>query len=202
MQKAFDQFTDSVKYVRELDALYLHLKDTLHLPNDLTDLLRAEWVYVISAMDKLIHEIIRIGMLDSFCDRRAKTAKFLAFTISIDTHSNIQLGPIPPPEYWFEQELVLKQKALSFQDPDKIADGLSLIWEEGHKWQKISANVGMPEKDLKTKLKTIVARRNQIVHEADLDLVTGDRNTIEKADIDDVVNFIELISKEIFVLVK
>ena len=43
MQRAFNQFKDSLKYVKELDALYLYLKDTLLLPNDLTDLLRVQW---------------------------------------------------------------------------------------------------------------------------------------------------------------
>ena len=45
MQRAFDQFKDNMKYVKELDALFIHLNDTLHLPNDLTNILRAEWVY-------------------------------------------------------------------------------------------------------------------------------------------------------------
>jgi hypothetical protein len=205
MQRAFNQFKDSLKYVKELDALYLYLKDTLLLPNDLTDLLRAEWVYTISAMDKLIHELVRLGMIEAFQGSRVKTKKFLAFGISVDTYTNISssiLTNVPPPEYWFEQEVIQKHKHLSFQDPDKIADGLSLIWDENAKWYKLSQSVGIAENDLKTKLKTIISRRNQIVHEADLDLLSGQRNTIDKADIDAVVPFIETLSEAIFNAVK
>jgi hypothetical protein len=205
MQRAYNQFKDSMKYVKELDALYLYLKDTLLLPNDLTDLLRAEWVYTISAMDKLIHELVRLGMIDAFQGNRVKTKKFLSFGISIDTYTNISssiLTNVPPPEYWFEQEVIQKHKHLSFQDPDKIADGLSLIWDENSKWYKLSQDVGIAENELKTKLKTIIARRNQIVHEADLDLLSGQRNTIDKADIDIVVPFIEKLSEAIFNAVK
>jgi hypothetical protein len=205
MQRAFNQFKDSLKYVKELDALYLYLKDTLLLPNDLTDLLRAEWVYTISAMDKLIHELVRLGMIEAFQGSRVKTKKFLAFGISVDTYTNISssiLTNVPPPEYWFEQEVIQKHKHLSFQDPDKIADGLSLIWDENAKWYKLSQSVGTAENDLKTKLKTIISRRNQIVHEADLDLLSGQRNTIDKADIDAVVPFIETLSEAIFNAVK
>lgn len=201
MQRAFSQFKDSLKYVRELDALYVYLKDTQQLPNDLTDLLRAEWVYTISAMDKLIHELIRIGMIEAFQGTRIKTKKFLAFGISVDTYTNISasiLTNVPPPEYWFEQEVIQKHKHLSFQDPDKISDGLSLIWDENQKWSKLAQSLGAVENDLKTKLKTIIARRNQIVHEADLDLLTGKRNAIEKVDIDAVVTFIETLSEAIF----
>ena len=76
MQRAFDQFQDNIKYVKELDALFVHLKDTLCLPNDLKNILRAEWVYSVSAMDKLIHELVRIGMIEAFQGKRVCTDKF------------------------------------------------------------------------------------------------------------------------------
>ena len=82
MQRAFDQFKDNMKYVKELDALFIHLKDNLHLPNDLTDILRAEWVYSVSALDKLIHELVRIGMIEAFQGRRVRTNKFSSFLSS------------------------------------------------------------------------------------------------------------------------
>jgi len=205
MQRAFDQFKDNMKYVKELDALYTHLFGTLSFPNDLTDILRAEWVYSVSAMDKLIHELIRIGMIEAFQGKRTRTRKFLSFGISVGTHTNITTTPItsvPPPEYWFEQEIVERHKHSSFQDPEKIADGLSLIWDEDHKWQKLATAIGIRESDLKTTLKTIIIRRNQIVHEADIDMYTGTRNQIDKRDIDSVVPFIENLSEEIFKIVK
>lgn len=202
MQRAFDQFTDSMKYVKELDALYIHLKDTLHLPNDLTDLLRAEWVYTVSAMDKLIHELVRIGMIEAFQGRRKKTSKFLSFGVSTNTLTTTLSTSVPPPEYWFEQEVIERHKALSFQAPEKIADALSLIWDEQYKWQVLATATGITQAVLTTKLKTIISRRNQIVHEADLDLLSGVRNSIDKSDIDDVVPFIENLSEKIFLAVR
>jgi uncharacterized protein YqgV (UPF0045/DUF77 family) len=62
--------------------------------------------------------------------------------------------------------------------------------------------MAIPQATITTKLKTIISRRNQIVHEADLDLLTGVRNTVDKADIDDVVPFIETLSEAIFNAVK
>jgi hypothetical protein len=198
MQRAFDQFKDNIKYVKELDALYVHLKDTLHLPSDLTDLLRAEWVYTVSAMDKLIHELIRIGMIEAFQGRRIRTNKYLSFGVTTDTLTSILSMTVPPPEYWLEQEIIERHKKLSFQQPENISDGLSLIWDEKHKWNQLAIAMGTTEGDLKTKLKTIISRRNQIVHEADLDLLSGTRSNIDKADIDDVVHFIEKLSRAIF----
>ncbi len=202
MQRAFDQFKDNMRYVKELDALFIHLKDNLHLPNDLTDILRAEWVYSVSAMDKLIHELIRIGMIEAFQGRRVRTNKFSAFGVTTNTLTSSLTGTVPPPEYWFEQEIIERHKTLAFQAPEKIAEALSLIWDEQHKWQTLATAIGLDQSTLTTKLKTIVSRRNQIVHEADLDLATAVRNNIDKTDIDDVVAFIEKLSEAIFNAVK
>ncbi len=214
MQTAHNQFLHNIKYIRELDSLYHFLKDSQKLSNDLSDLLRAELVYAVSALDKLVHELIRIGMIEAFRGNRHKTKAFERFTISAKTldkiretiieRQNITSPPIPDdlPEYWFEQEVVLKHKSNSYQDPQKIADGLSLIWEEPHKWQKISGVISSDEKNTKTQLEIIVARRNQIVHEADIDLQTGLRNIISDIDAKESVDFIEKIGTAIFECVR
>jgi len=199
MQRAFDQFKNSIKYVKELDVLYNYLKNDLHLPDDLTDfLLRAEWIYAVSAMDKLIHELVRIGMIEAFQGRRIRTGKFLSFGVTAKTLTSSLSAAEPPPEYWFEQEVIEKHKTLSFQTPEKIAEALSLIWDEPHKWQRLAASAGTTQADLTAQLKVIISRRNQMVHEADLDLLSGIRNSIDKAGIDEVVPFIEKLSEKIF----
>lgn len=206
MQTAFDQFKSNMSYVKELDSLHIYLTDVLLLPNDLSDILRAEWIYSVSALDKLIHELIRIGMMETFRGTRPPTTKFQAFNISVATLNNIKNSTgtsIPPAEYYFEQEIVQKHSYLSFQEPDKINDGLSLIWGHTHKWQHLATETGIiPEQTLKTRLKTIIARRNQMVHEADINPSTGNRNDIVKGDSDSVVSFIELLAEKIFESVK
>ncbi|WP_217607253.1 hypothetical protein [Chitinophaga sp. GbtcB8] len=104
--------------------LHAHLKNDLKLPNDLSDLLRAQWVYAVSALDKLIHEFVRIGMIETFNGSRNKTSKFNSFPVSMSTLINIQSSSVPPSHYWFEQEIIQRHKQLSFQDPEKIADAL------------------------------------------------------------------------------
>lgn len=206
MQTAFDQFENNMSYVKELDSLYIYLTDVLMLPNDLSDILRAEWIYSVSALDKLIHELIRIGMMETFRGTRVPTVKFLAFNISVATLNNIKNSTgtsIPPAEYYFEQEIVQKHSYLSFQEPDKINDGLGLIWSHNFKWQHLATETGIiPESTLKTRLKTIISRRNQMVHEADINPTTGKRNNIIKGDADSVVAFIELLAAKIFDAVK
>lgn len=202
MQRAYDQFQDNMRYIKELDALFIHLKDNLHLPNDLTDILRAEWVYCVSALDKLVHELVRIGMIEAFQGTRIHTNKFSSFGVTTNTLTSSLAGTVPPPEYWFEQEIIERHKTLAFQAPEKIADALSLIWNEQHKWQALAIAIGIDQTTLTTQLKTIINRRNQIVHESDLDLVTGIRNNIDKTDINDVITYIEKLSEAIFNAVK
>lgn len=206
MQKAFEQFSTNINAIKEMDTLYRHLTQTMALPNDLSDILRAQLVYAASALDKLIHELVKIGMLQAFLGQRAKTSKFNAFSISLETYNNIQqltqqeenTLPLQRPEYFFEQEIIIKHKLLSFQEPDKIADALSFIWEEKQKWQKIALALNMSDDEVKKKLKSIISRRNQIVHEADIDLQTDYRKAIDETDVRDAVEFISKLGENIF----
>lgn len=210
MQKAFEQFNRNIKTVKEMDALYHHLTNELKLPNDLSDILRSQLVYAVSALDKLIHELIKVGMLETFINQRSKTSKFNNFSISLETYNNIQQTnqqqpntlQLEPPEYFFEQEIIVKHKYLAFQEPDKIADALSFIWEEKQKWQKIALLFNATDDDIKKKLKSIVSRRNQIVHEADIDLQTNLRNSIDKSDVKEAVDFIFKLGENIFHVIK
>ncbi len=215
MQAAYNQFNDNIRYIRDLDTLYRSLKHGQALPNDLSDLLRAEVVYAVSALDKLVHELVRMGMLEAFKGIKPKTRKFNGFAITAETLDKIKetaieqtINPNPRalpnelPEYWFEKEILLKHRIVAYQDPDKISDGLSLIWEEEHKWQKIAAKTGIDEKTLKTTLKNIAVRRNQIVHEADTDIQTNTKNIIEEGDVKDIVDFIEKLGNALYNCVK
>lgn len=210
MQTAFNQFVNSNKYIREIDALYGFLKENFKQTVDLSDLLRAQIVYSVSALDSLVHEIVRIGMLNTFQGKRVKTDKFNKFSISTDTLLKIQVAIntynmhsiTPPPEYYFEQEIVLKHKHIAFQDPDKISDGLSNVWNEKYKWQVIAAKMGSNEITVKKILKNIVNRRNQIVHEADIDMQTGLRNNIIYSDVQLSTSFIEKLGLSIYDSVK
>lgn len=202
MLNAFNLFKTNIASARTLSGLFDFLTATLTVPHQFDDLLRSQLVYAISALDKLNHDLIRIGMVGTFTGTRSPTAKYQGFTISTETHSQIMSATVPPKEYWFESEIVQKHKVLAFQDPAKIADGLSLIWDEKHKWAVIAAEIGMSETDVKLKLKTIVDRRNLIVHEADLNPYTGTKYDIDKNEAKSATDLIESIGSAIFNLVK
>jgi len=197
MLNAKANFLQSIERSRDLAGLYQYLMANVIAPFAFDDLLRYQLVHVVSAFDKLIHDLIRIGMVETFVGVRAATERYHAEPISISLHSQLIQASFPPKEVLFEQEIVRKLRHLSFQDPNKVVEGLSLIWSEKHKWQRICDDMGQDADNAKTKLKLIVARRNAIVHEADIDPITGGKTAIDAADCGASTDFVELCGSKI-----
>ena len=86
---------------------------------------------------------------------------------------------------------------LSFQNFQKIADGLSFIWDEGQKWQKLATKLSSSDEEIKKRLNLIVSRRNDIVHEADLDPVSLEKQDIRDEDIIENIDFLENLGNAI-----
>lgn len=201
MYSSLAAYRNNIASVRELATLHDYLYTNLKSPMTFDDLLRFQIVYSVSALDKLIHDIIRIGMVQIFIGTRPATSKYLAERISMSAYVNLSSATIPPKEYYFEQEIISKLGIVAYQSPDNIADGLSYIWDEKHKWQKIAAAMAIKEEQARTQLKLIVDRRNKIAHEADVDITSGGKFAISKSDCESTVLFIEKCGEEIVKLV-
>ena len=201
MYSSLAAYRNNIASVRELATLHDYLCANLKSPMTFDDLLRFQIVYSVSALDKLLHDIIRIGMVQIFIGTRPATSKYLAERISMSAYVNLSSATIPPKEYYFEQEIISKLGIVAYQSPDNIADGLSYIWNEKHKWQKIAAAMAIKEEQARTQLKLIVDRRNKIAHEADVDITSGGKFAISKSDCESTVLFIEKCGEEIVKLV-
>jgi len=191
MRNALALFNSNLSVARNLEGLYAFLSKNVASPMPYDDLLRSQVVYAVSAFDKLIHDLVRIGMVQIFSGVRPATARYLSESISIELHGNLVSATVPPKEYVFEQAIFLKQKTISYQDPGKVAEGLSYIWDEPHKWQRIGAAMGMTDDYVKKKLKLIVVRRNAIVHEADIDPTTNAKLPIVQAECREITDFLQ-----------
>ena len=203
-------FNACINDVKGMRAFYIYLKDHYHIPeNDLADLLRAELVNLVSAMDRFIHEIVRIGIVNSYLGTFPQTAKCKAIPFRFLTMSRIidcRLLKTPPTcneelaEYWVNKEVVEILKTLSFQRIDKIKDALSYVWDDPYKLQAIirkmrysafpGPNINANQKFLEQKIYLIVSRRNQIVHEADYDITINSKQIISTSWLDDTILFI------------
>lgn len=197
------RFDNGIQRIRNLDSVYTHLVSNLHFPEkDVSDILRSEVVYVVSSFDRFIHDIVKQGMVETFIGTRVATNAYKNFSISLDQFETIRnANHIPPPQTIFENTITDNHKHLSFQEPQKVAEALSLIWSENYKWKRVAACMTMPENDVKVELKNIIIRRNQIVHEGDINLLTGHIQTIMHSDTKQSVDFIESLANCIFGLI-
>lgn len=202
MLNALATFKASITDARAQSVLHDYLSAQMLVPVPFDDLLRGQVVVAVAAFDKLMHDIIRIGMCEIYSGSRPATPKYLGESINLQIHSDLVTATVPPKEIVFQQATVAKLSYLSFQHPDKIADGLSLIWNAAHKWQLIEAQMGFAGGVVATRMKLIASRRNAIVHESDMDPLTNAKTPITAAESDGIADFLETCGETIVNLVQ
>ena len=129
------------------------------------------------------------------------TQKYLTFQISLQLYAQINTEPTLAYTL-LEQEIVRRHGFLAFQTPENIGDALSYIWAEPHKWQVLSNHLQMNESDVRTQLKSISIRRNQIVHEGDYSSSLLQRQAITEQDTEAVMKFISDLAEAIYEEIK
>ena len=197
MQTAINQFRANIGRIRNLDAMY-KTGQTTAIP-DLSDILRAELVMAVSALDHYIHEIVRLGMLEAYSGHRIQTPAFLRFQVTLE--SALQGISAPMSDNWLEDQIRTRHSYQSFQHPDNIANAIRLI-SDAQLWNGVAKHLGRSPQDVKNELILIVDRRNKIAHEADMDAsFPGKRWPINDVLVDDAINFIEQIAEAIYTVI-
>lgn len=181
MNLALNQFKLIIKDTQQMTTVYEHFNVSI-----LDDLLRWQWTQAVSALDKYIHDIIKIGLIKTFNKEITPTNSFNSFSIPISIIEDSSLV-----SHAFEQFIVKKLAFNSYQTAEKINEGLSLIWTEPHKWQTISIKMGMEKKTLTKKLTLIAQRRNQIVHQSDYPSFYLEKEKLNPTQTADVISFID-----------
>jgi len=139
------------------------------------ELLRAEWVARISALDLYVHELVCQGMVDVFEGRRSPTPQYQTFQISNDTVERIRKASTQLDRTAaFDLEIRTKLSSITYQQPESIADGVRLF-STVELWNEVAVALGATPaakntnaKALKRDLARLVERRNKIAHEGDL----------------------------------
>lgn len=166
---------------------------------DIDDLLRAQIVLAVSALDYYVHELTRLGMIEVFEGHRPQTDAFQKFQVTM-------IGAIngiatPGTSGWLDNEIRTKHGYASFQQADKVADAIRLF-SGVPLWNSVSAQLGIDAALLKQQLRLIIERRNKIAHEADLDpSFPGVRWPITAANAIEATDFIESLCEAIHAVV-
>lgn len=196
MRMAHEKFMQIISDTKNSCAVYSYLDTIVKPPLDFSDILRWQWAQSLSALDKFIHDIVRIGMVQTHLGRRPQTDKYKNFSFSISALYEIKENPSAEIAV-FEKQIILAHSYKSFQTPDNISNALSLIWGESNKWSNISERMGSDAHAVKTFLKNSVIRRNQIVHEGDYASHSMARQSISQSDVNEVIEFIETLGNAI-----
>ncbi|MBD3882186.1 hypothetical protein IFO70_10485 [Phormidium tenue FACHB-886] len=195
MQKAIKDFRENIARARNLGGLYSALTSLTTGAIDASDILRAQIVLSVSALDCFVHELTLLGMLEVFSGKRPATPSFLKFRISMDFV--LATGGSSTASSSFELEIRERHSFLSFQQPEKVAEAIRLF-SDVVLWQQVSSKLSISETSVKNQLKLIVDRRNKIAHEADIDPTYGVRWPISEIDVISALDFIEKLCESIY----
>ena len=159
----------------QLATLYAYLEKNTSSIIQPDELLRAEWVARVSALDLYIHELVAQAMVATFEGRRSASPAYLRFQVSTETLNRIRAAATTSDaSAAFDLHVRSYLSRITYQAPDDIADGVRLCCEI-ELWNEVALKLGATEatksdeaKSLKKQLSLVVRRRNIIAHEGDL----------------------------------
>lgn len=192
MRSALDIFRSNIKSVIELHALHEQFSKLLPAL-DLNEILRSEYVLVISALDRYLHDIVREHLLNIDLSKMAldNITSQKEYPISLFTVKSL----LEEPDETTKKQLIatdLKKslEKISFQSSSSVESALRLI---GCKkiWKSLGIKLSKTSDDAKRTLDIMIRRRNIIAHQADISNEnTLEKNEINRADVDEEITFI------------
>ena len=193
MLSALDQFDENVKRVKVLSGLTHSIMKMTAPVVDASDILRAQYVFAVGALDLYVHELTRLGMLEIFDGLRSAPPAYLRYRISMDC----VVSGVAVSRGQLDTQIRIQHGFLSFQHPDKIADAIRLV-KDVKLWDRVGVRLNEIPADVKERLALIVDRRNKIAHEADIDPTYPKALwPISATDVDGVVAFLDGVVRAI-----
>ena len=192
--KPVELFRRNISGVRHMGGVHSALERLTTGAVQAEDILRAQIVMAVSALDSYVHELVLIGVADIFVGTRPAVDGFNKFRVSLSlAKSNAMSGS----RAWVEEEVRKQHGHLTFQQPDKIADAIRLF-HDTPLWPSLSARLGRSDRDIRDQLNLIVDRRNKIAHESDMDpSYPGQRWPISDSMVRAAVDFIDTLVEAI-----
>lgn len=200
MKNAKEHFQQNIERVKNLAKIYAAIDTQETLSLELNDILRAEYVMLVSALDYFIHEVVRIGMLDIYQNKRKTTKPFEEFILSTDRKILLKKAIMEEKSnQWLDYQIRFRNGFKSFQQADKIENAIALI-KNISLWDEVANILNEDAKDLQKRLNFIIERRNQIAHEADIEPTYQELRNIESTDVNDSIIFIEELVNAIYLV--
>lgn len=180
-------FNKNIESVLIIDSIFNYMKSQVKA-FDITELLRAEFVLIVSALDFYIHGIVREGLMEQLHNTGSCNANTLCIpfsTVKVLLHIDSEEERI---QILGEQIKSITSKD-SYQAPHAIEKALGMI-DVKKIWTLISKSSDKSAEDIRNTLSIIVNRRNKIAHEADIDSITGEKTDITTIEIRECLDFV------------
>lgn len=202
MINAIVQFRRNRDRTLELGSIYNLLE--AHYPllvAQREEVLRAQIVLIVSAFDTFIHDCIRTGIINIFSGSRNAGNTLSSYAIPFDQVQSLDKMPsIQDKINHLDNILREKNSKDSYQSPKSIEYALGLI-NVDKVWTRLSPFMNKSAADIRNQLALIVDRRNKIAHESDYNPFNRQNYPITKQDVDDVINYMNLLVIGIYKIV-
>ena len=198
MNRAIRQYNDNSESIRELGQLFDLLNDNYPLlKTQAEDILRAQFVMIVSALDCYIHDVVKIGMIEIYLGQRISSKTTEKYPINLTILQQIDKAPDEQTKLAFlEKHIQSKNSEDSFQSPKGIEYALNLI-NIDKIWTRLSPEMCKQPDDIRKQLALVVDRRNKIAHESDRDNLSGGKTVIDKILVNNTINFIDNLCESI-----
>lgn len=158
-----------------LSVMYAYLSSATTKALHSEEILRAEWVARVAALDLYVHELVAQRMVEIFDGRRAATDAYKKFLLPNETLQRIRIAPTADDAISaFDLEVRRQLSFVTYQSHESIANGIRMI-SSVELWNGVAVHLGSPPatvakkaKALRGQLSMIVERRNKIAHEGDM----------------------------------
>ena len=200
MQTAFRKFLMLIERNRQLASSVHLLKAQITVRIDFSDVYRTQVVAAFSALDFLVHETVKIGILEQFDGKREKSDGYINFISNLNMPAN--LFSRKEQRSWLEAEISKIHSWKSFQQSKKISEALKKVVEIENFWDAIAVSFGTTSELIKKDLDIKVKRRNQIAHEGDINPTYGVLWDISSADSEMIVSFVEKFGTEMIKILR
>lgn len=195
MNAALTQFHGNIESARHLGVIFAAFEDKVTEAVNLDELLRAEIVLAVSALDCYVHDVVRLGMLRGLPAATGEPDAYLSFGVSLGFVKRLmRASSAADCAALLDAEVRRVHGFQTFQNADKISQALALIGIQSI-WPKVAAPIGISASDVRTRLNLIVDRRNKIAHEGDIDpsLGIGNKYPIDLPTVVQTADFLESV---------
>jgi hypothetical protein len=201
------------KRCSELSALHAYLASNVTGALHPEEILRAEWVARVAALDPYVHELTAQRMVAIFEGRLPSTPGYQRFVVPNETLDRIRQAIVAKApsvvmtpasaSAAFDLHVRTNLGRKTFQYPDDIADAVRLC-SGVELWNEVASHLGAPPanksaaaKSMKKTLSLVIERRNKIAHEGDLQPPPREPWPISQADVAFVAQQLERIVRAI-----